>query len=86
MRPSRQTAHLLIYVIWTISIGNQFFFFGTLLIGYLYLSVFGQDIARKMIEIIENGGRECRIENTHDEGCCIASIKTISYKTIVTVD
>lgn len=86
MRPSRQTAHLLIYKLY-----GQFqlvisFFFGTLLIGYLYLSVFGQDMARKMIEIIENGGRECRMENTHDEGCCVASIKTISYKTIVTVD
>lgn len=82
---SANCAFAYLYVTWSISIGNKFFF-GTQLIGYLYLSVFGQDIARKIIEIIENGGRECRIENTHDGGCCVTSIKIISYKTIVTVD
>lgn len=71
-----------LYVIWSISIGNQFFF-GTLLMSYLYFSVFGHDTARKMIEIIENDGRECRMENGHDEGCCVKSIKIINFKTTV---
>lgn len=54
--------------------------------SYLYFSVFGHDTAKKMLEIIGNDGRECRMGNGHDEGCCVRSMKILNFKLLFTVD